>query len=70
MLQAIVTGECRQCVVEPEVKCQLAALCQTVGCRSTLTLCCEVGSLSEGEKRRLWLVTCLCEGLAALKVNF
>lgn len=54
------SSECRQCVVEPEVKCQLAALCQAVGWRSTLTSVREVGRHSEGEERRLWSVTWLC----------
>lgn len=63
------TGECRQCVVEPEVRCQLAALCQAVGCRSTLTPGCEVGRLSKGKERRLWAVTWLCEGVTASKRN-
>ena len=54
------SSECRQCVVEPEVKCQLAALCQAVGWRSTLTPACEVGRQSEREERRLWPVTWSC----------
>lgn len=54
------SSECRQCVVEPEVKRQLGALCQAVGWRSTLTPACEVGQQSEREERRLWPVTWLC----------
>lgn len=54
------SSECRQCVVEPEVKCQLAALCQAVGWRSTLTRAREVERHGEGEERRLWSLTWLC----------
>lgn len=35
-------SECRQCVVELEVKCQLAPLCKAVGWWPTLTQACEL----------------------------